>query len=213
MTCLLTTLASAQSYNKWSVNVGFGNHFGMNPASAKTRLYQMQTVGAGGRYMFNQYIGVMLTGTYDFLDFDGMGSNNQQMVRTDIQGVINIGNLCNFQKKTKTFGLLFHAGIGGTHLFSKSSKQTDARDPLFKNTDDMFNVAIGLTPQFKLHSRISLFVDYTLLANFKQDYAYDFSSKLTGKGIGGNLHSLMIGLRFNLGPNANHIDWAESIAM
>lgn len=205
--CLSTLFSSAQNYNRWSVEVGFGNHFGLKPAINKTNFSQIQAVQLGGRFMANEYIGVMVNVGYDLLDFNGMGKNNQNLIRTSVQGVINIGSICNFQAKTAHFGMLFHTGIGATHLKSKAHYKTNPRDPLFKNSDDMFSVYVGLTPQFKLHSRVTLYVDYTLSANFKQDNSYDFSSKLSGDGIGGAVHNLMLGLRFNLGKHKEHADW------
>lgn len=209
MACFLTTWASAQTYNKWSVSAGIGNHFGLQPATAKTRAYNIQSTQIGGRYMFNPYIGIMLTAGYDFLDFDGMGGANSNLIRTDLQGVINIGALCNFSAKTSKFGLIYHSGFGGTHLWSKAYHRDNAADPMFKNTDDMFNVVNGITPQFKLSNRITLFVDYSFLVNFKQDMSYDFQTKLSGKGVGGNMHNVTVGLRINLGEYNTHADWTN----
>lgn len=209
--CFLTVVASAQTYNKWSVSLGIGNHFGLQPTSATSRAYNIQSTQVGGRYMFNPYIGIMLTAGYDFVDFDGMGSANSNIVRTDLQGVINIGALCNFSAKTSKFGLIYHSGFGGTHLWSKAYNRANAADPLFKNSDDMFNVVTGITPQFKLSSRFTLFVDYSFLVNFKQDMSYDFKNRLSGKGVGGNMHNVTIGLRFNIGSHSEHADWTNRI--
>ncbi|HRP52338.1 MAG TPA: hypothetical protein PLI97_02395 [Fluviicola sp.] len=205
--CISMSLSYAQSYNKWSVEVGFGNHFGLQPSSGKSGFHQFQAIQLGARYMFNPYIGLMGTGGYDLLDFKGLGSDNQQLVRTSLQAVINVGNLCNFQSKTNHVGLLFHTGVGSTHMFAKQHKIANPRDPAIKNVDDIFSVYLGLSPQFKLHERVTLYLDYSLSANFKQDNTFDFSKKLSGNGIGGAVHNMFIGLRFNLGSYKEHADW------
>ncbi len=76
----------------------------------------------------------------------------------------------------------------------------------------MFNVVSGITPQFNLGSRLTLFVDYSYVINFKQDMSYDFQTRLSGKGVGGNLHSITIGLNFILGKKynyGNHIEYVR----
>ena len=205
ITCVISFWISAQSFNRWSVSAGFGNHFGLYPTPVKIRALNLHSYHVGGRYMFSSYIGISLTAGYDFLDFEGAVNSN--LLHTDLQGVINIGNLCNFRAKTSWFGLLYHSGIGATHLWSKSTKNLNADDPLFKNTDDMLNIVSGFTPQFKLGNRISLFLDYSVLINFRQDYSYDFSIRLTSLGVGGIVNFTTVGLSISLGKYSSHSDW------
>ena len=216
---LLTTVLSAstllaiaqnfnrQNFNRLALHVAVGNHFAMSPAQAKMDFLNLHAVNGGVRFMFTPYIGIMATGNYDFLDFKGLGSNNQNLIRTEVQGVVNVGNLCNFQQVSQDIGFLFHAGIGSSHLFSKETKRDDAKDPLFKNVDDMFNVMMGIRPQVRLNKHMTLFLDYTLVANFKQDFSYDFAERLSAKGIGGNMHSLKLGLSVSFGQFSEYADW------
>ncbi len=196
-----------QNFNRVALELGIGNHFSMKPAQAKMNFLNLNSVNGGVRFMITPYIGILANGGYDFLNFDGLGSNDQHLITTQLQGVVNVGNLCNFQSVTSHFGLLFHAGIGSSHLFSKETHQDDARDPLFKNVDDMFNVMMGLRPQVRLNKNMTLFLDYTLVANFKQDFSYDFAERLSAKGIGGNMHSLKLGLSISFGQFSEYADW------
>ncbi len=204
-------LLFSQTYNRWSVSAAFGNHFGMKPTTNKTRFYQPQSIQLGGRFMANQYIGVMLNLGYDFLDSEGNGVRNQHLVKTSLQGVINIGGICNFQRRVDWFGILFHTGISATHLISPSDKRADARDPLFKNVDDIFGLVVGLTPQFKLSNRLTLFFDYSFQMNFMQDMSYDFNTKIAKNARTGYLSNLFVGLRVNLGKYKEHADWNANL--
>lgn len=71
-------------------------------------------------------------------------------------------------------GLNFHAGFGLSTLYNTNF--TDAAekagiefsDPGLKGNDDMVNIVLGLTPQFKLNDKISINLDLSTKLLVKQ---------------------------------------------
>lgn len=202
--------AQTAEFNKWSVGLNVGMHDGLRPVLNGTKVHQIHHYGANVRYMMNNSSGLMLDFGYDFLDFYGLGTANTHYVRTNIQGVGNVGHVLHFEEWTKRFGLLVHGGFGMSHLFGKDTADyTDTR--LFKKSDDMVNLTFGISPQFKINERIALTGDISMINNIRQNVTFDMTSPITGMGgIRGSFYNASIGIQFYIGKNERHADWVPS---
>jgi len=195
-----TTKTESIEFNRWSVELAGGFNKPAKPLTPGygTKLVSPFTVDLGVRYMFNNKFGLKvdfgynsLTADNDSFDFDS------NYYRTDIQGVVNLGRVFNFETWTKTIGLLGHTGFGLAYLEDKNSIMDDK----------IGNFITGITGQIKLSNRFVLTGDLTAVSNAKQLYAYDFASENQERGFSGILYNGTIGLTYYLGKNEKHADW------
>lgn len=159
----------------------------------------LYTVDLGVRYMFNNKFGLKgdfgynsLTGNDESMDFD------TKYYRIDLQGIVNLGRVMNFETWTNTFGLLAHTGIGLSFL--------ERTEPTYIK-DRMGNFMAGVTGQIKLTDRIALTGDFTTILNARQGRTFDSVSANESRGFSGILFNGTIGITVYLGKNAKHADW------
>ncbi len=202
-----TAQTDMNDVNKWSVGINVGGHDGMAPTYEFTRLYQITHYGANVRYMFNNRVGLMLDGGYDFFNFKDFPGNTHY-VRTSLQGVVNAGDILRFDTWTKRLGLLVHGGAGMSNMWQKG--QLD-NTPLFDKSDDMISFIFGATPQFKVNERFAINADLSFIFHAGQDHTYDFRHANTRNGIDGYMLNLSVGAVFYLGKHARHADWTPTV--
>ncbi|WP_417941404.1 OmpA family protein [Flavobacterium sp. RS13.1] len=191
-------------YNKWSVELNGGL---TKPVRALTSGYYNEFFNLnsfhadlGVRYMFNPKFGLKLDFGYD--QFQN-GDNNSldfksRYIRTNLQGVINLGRALNFETWTNTFGLLLHGGLGASQLASKTG---------FDGEDYMINGILGLTAQVRLSDRVALTGDLTGIVNAQQNWNFDGMGPAPTGVFDGGLLNASLGLTFYLGKNKVHADW------
>jgi OOP family OmpA-OmpF porin len=188
------------SYNKWSVelNGGANKTTGAMTTSFYTATPNFFHADLGVRYMFNPKFGLKLDFGYDKLK-EGKESFafDSNYFRTDLQGVINLGRVLNFETWTNRIGLLGHGGFGVSMLKSDG----------FDGEDYMANGIVGLTTQVRLCNSVALTADFTGIINGNQTYNFDGMSQTTAKAFNGSIFNASLGLTFYLGKHAKHADW------
>lgn len=191
---------SGNGYNRWSIELNGGVN---KPSSPFTPGYYTSTPNPynadfGVRYMFNNKVGLKADiGYYKFEDNGGLEFTTQYY-RADIQAVLNMGRILNFETFTNRIGFLVHAG-GGYGQF-----RSDNHD----FTDRVGNFMAGITGQFKLSDRVVLTGDFTSITNLLQDKNFDGNSAIVEqRGFEGGIFSGTIGLTVYLGGNQVHADW------
>jgi len=187
------------SFNRWSIDAQFGLNYAQGPMTAgySTNEYGLYHVALGTRYMFNPKVGLRLSVGYDEVT-EGFSSPNfhTDYFRSSLEGVVNLGTLLDFNCR---FGMLLHAG-GGYSLMTGVNMAEDF--------DHIMNVTAGLTPQYMLSNRLSIYGDVSATANVYQDYNYDFQRTHTNRGFDGNLFNFSVGLQYNFGDrNKRHADF------
>ncbi|MEN2402797.1 OmpA family protein [Flavobacterium sp. MC2016-06] len=215
---ILSFAASAQSttetstkavengtYNKWSIELNGGVN---KPIRAFSPGYSAQTLNLfhgdlGARYMFNTKFGLKLDFGYDkFQERDASPKFETTYLRTDLQGVVNLGRVLNFENFTNSVGLLAHGGFGVSKFKSKDGSDSD---------DYMVNAMLGLTAQIRLTNSLALTGDLTGIAHGLQDQSFDGTSPVRVGAFDGILLNASIGLTVYLGKNEKHADWAQEI--
>ncbi|RVT74956.1 OmpA family protein [Flavobacterium sufflavum] len=188
-------------FDKWSIELNGGVN---KPLRAMTAGYSTATLNPfhadlGARYMFSPKFGLKLDFGYDkFQERDNTAPFESKLIRTSLQGVINVGRALNFETWTNTIGLLAHGGFGVSQL---------SADNGFKGKDYMGHGILGLTGQIKLSNSVALTGDLSGLVYGRQNYNFD------GKGIAhtGSLDGVTlnasVGLTFYLGKKEKHADW------
>lgn len=188
------------AYNKWSIelNGGVNKTTGAMTSGFYTATPNLFHADLGVRYMFNPKFGLKLDFGYDKLK-EGKESFafDSNYFRTDLQGVINLGRVLNFETWTNRIGLLGHAGFGVSMLTSDG----------FNGEDYMANGIAGLTTQVRLSNSVALTADFTGIINGNQTYNFDGMSQTTAKAFNGSIFNASLGLTFYLGKNKRHADW------
>lgn len=149
--------------------------------------------------MFNNKFGLKADFGYNKLSGnDSANDFDSRYYRVDLQGVVNLARVLNFETWTKTIGLLGHAGFGVAHLENENAS----------GKDQMGNFIAGVTAQVKLSNRFVLTGDVTAIQNASQDHSFDFKSTNSEAGFSGRMYTGTLGLTYYLGKNENHADWA-----
>jgi OOP family OmpA-OmpF porin len=211
VTALFTVGAFAQEgakekadYNKWSIEGGLGLNSPYNAFSSGYDTKDINFFGAelGVRHMLNEYFGLKLNLAYDrFVENDNSPEFTTGMYNLSFQGVANLGRMMKFQSWTNTFNLLGHGGVGVSSLeYDAPAAGIDGED-----VDYVGNIQGGVTLQVKLSPRVSLYGDYSMIGNFKQDMNFDgVSSRIARRP---HVMKGTIGLSVALGSKGAHADW------
>ncbi|RYZ86834.1 MAG: OmpA family protein [Proteobacteria bacterium] len=129
-------------------------------------------------------------------------------MRFQIQGVVNASRLLNLEEIIGRFGLLAHGGL----QYARMTPQLDSGfdGPLYSNkdiTENNVGFVFGLTPQFRVLKRLSLFLDVSTIYNLRQHFAWDGHYSETDNNLQGQMISGTLGLSYSLGGNDLHGDW------
>ena len=189
-------------FDKWSIELNGGVN---KPLRAMTPGYSTATLNPfhadlGVRYMFNPKFGLKLDFGYDkFQERDDTAPFESRMIRTSLQGVINLGRTLNFETWTNTIGLLAHGGFGVSQL--------SAKDNGFDGEDYMGHGILGLTGQIKLSNSVALTGDLSGLVYGRQNNNFDGMGAASTGALDGVTLNASVGLTFYLGKNEKHADW------
>lgn len=190
-------------FNKWSIDLNAGLSKPSAPFSSNYYASNTNFIHGdlGFRYMFNNKFGLKVDFGLDTFknksesfEFDG------KYYRTNLQGVVNLGRVFNFEEWTNTINLQAHTGVGFSYMTNEK----------FEGNDDMTNFILGLTTQFRLSNRVALNADFTMINNVNQQYTFDGleDPAVAGdRGFNGTLYNATIGFSIYLGKNEKHADW------
>ncbi|WP_143962418.1 OmpA family protein [Litoribacter populi] len=203
--------ANAQDdFNKWSIDVNGGFNKAMTPMTPGyySPILNLGHGDVGVRYMFNEKFGAKLD--YGFGRFaEASQDNNPEFetnyYRLNLQGVVNLGRMMNWETFSRRFNLLGHAGAGIGRITPQQNLHADFQD-------NVYNLMAGITGQIRLSDRIALNGDITAIANGRQDVAFDGASAITPEhfsyyGPKATWWTGTLGLSFYLGGNSTHADW------
>jgi len=194
------------AYNKWSLEGGIGVTKPYNQSSPGFYAATPDFLAAelGVRYMFNELFGMKFAFGYDqFTEGDdSQGPFTTDLYNLSFQGVANLGRMMKFESWTKTFNLLAHAGVGvGSFEYDNPAARIDGED-----VDYVGNFLGGLTLQFRLSPRVSVYGDVTTLKNFRQDVSYAGLKEISGDNMP-LIFNGTVGLSVALGKKPVHADW------
>lgn len=206
----LALTASAQDFNKWSLEATGGFNKPMAPLTGGylSPTLNLGHVDFGVRYMFNEKFGLKLDyGFGSFKEVEGESpSFDTKYNRLNLQGVANIGRVMNFESFSRSFGLLLHGGAG--------IGLVDPQENTFNNfNDNVYTLIFGITPQVKLSEKIALVADISTILNGRQTVTWDGATAIRPDisngfyGANGTWWTGTIGLNIYLGKSEQHADW------
>jgi OmpA-OmpF porin, OOP family len=190
-------------YNRWSVELNAGVNKPQRPLTLGyyTATPSFYNADFGVRYMFNNKFGLKADiGYYSFQNKDGnLFEFSSKYYRADLQAVLNLGRIMEFESWTKRIGLLTHIGAGWAQLKSDDHNFTDR----------MGNFIVGFTAQVKVSDRIAITGDFTSITNVRQEWTFDGNNKvdLNSRGVGGGIFQGTFGVNIYLGSHQTHADW------
>ena len=207
---------TTDNMNKWSIDANIGATNAIKPFAPN---YWSNSIGLfhtnlGARYMFNNSFGIKLDFGFDRIKNDEFGDNGasnefrSQYIRSSFQLVANMGRFMHFEEFAPRFGLFIHGGAGYS-----TNKNSDG--PLFgswdsPDKDNMVNFIVGLTPQFKLNSKMSINADVAFVNHIYQQRTWDLSQPVARRGFDGLMANLTVGISYYIGSKQEHADWTPT---
>ncbi len=200
------------TFNTWSVEINAGMNnaiapFGDNYSASNESKFMNASINhfdLGLRYMLTSKFGIKLDVANDKIS-NASGSSSlpfeTQQYRLGLQGVINAGKLMGFDEFTKTIGLLIHGGVQASLLTPKTGVNKDV-------TEKNGGIMLGITPQVKLSKNLALTIDFTVLSNVRQHFAWDGSNSAKSNNLNGQMYTTSFGITYSFGKHENHADWA-----
>lgn len=189
-----------QQYDHWSIDLGAGVQQAGSTLSPGYNIDGLWQANFGVRYMFNERFGLRLDLGYNsFSDTGNSLPFKSNLYRASLEGVANLGNILEFQTWTNRFNLLAHIGGGASSL--------NITEPKDNGGDVMVTLNFGLTPQFKLSDRLSLFLDVSSFINFYQEDNFDGGPNTSTRESNISYFNTSIGLNIALGKNKQSADF------
>ena len=186
-------------FDHWSIDIGAGIHQINSALSEGYSSDLLIQTSFGVRYMFNQKFGLRLDfGSNSFSDSGNSLPFQSNLYRASLEGVINVGNILNFQNFTKRFNLLAHVGGGFSSV--------NIIEPLDNGGELVNHLSFGVTPQFKLSNRISLFLNFSTFINLDQMDNFDGSAVAALNESNISYFNTSLGLNIALGKNKQLAD-------
>ena len=199
--------------NRWSIDVAFGSSRGIRPYnngyfSTENDKFlgelNLNSINFGARYYVNKYV----TFKSDFA-FDRFIPTNKKSLdfdvaqfRLSIQTMFNINALFGLNETAK-FKLLPHIGLNIASLKTIKSSQNQ----VIGSPDHILGIIYGISPAYNLTKKTSLFLDLSLVNNFRQHHTWDGNVSDEKNNLTGQMSAITLGISYKLGkPISNAID-------
>ena len=176
---MLATTLYSQEYSRITIEPSIGITKIQDITS-----YDFVNYNIGARYMLNNKFGVRVTGTYT--------NSIENYFSANIQGVINVGRLLNFEDFTKRYSILF--GVGGDYTYLKKNSVPE----IFRNKSNN-HLTASIDNLYKINNNIALKASLNIVTGVNINSLVDNTSSTNTMGIN-------LGVSYALGKN-DHIDW------
>ena len=219
------TKKTTSSYNKWSLELSAGQSKGVKPytpgyysSESQTFIggFKINNFNLGLRYMFSPKFGLKAAFSYEnFKNSPESKKFETQQYRFGIEGVINACRLLDIQDQLGSFSLLIHGGVQMSSLTPKLDTGIDIPTGLSSNynsTENNIGVIYGVTPEYKITKKIAISVDFSVLSNFRQHYAWDGHTSDPNNNLSGQMINGTFGVSYSFGNKEIHGDWAKIIS-
>lgn len=216
-----TTIDSTNTYNRLTIeamtgfadgNYPYGTGFSAGDKKHVLSHFTINNFDLGMRYMLTPKFGFKASLAYaKFTESDknSLPYESNQFTFA-FQGVINAAKILDFKQDSR-FGLLAHAGIQVGSLTSKTKNKLDDTFGIVPNgyydkTEYHGGFVAGITPQYRITSKMALFVDLSMYFNYRQHMNWDGTVANT-PDLYGKTTNLAFGLSYTLGEDKIHGDW------
>lgn len=186
---------NAQDYSHWSTEL----QFGITKVQDVTPFVPLNTK-FGVRYMANTKFGVNVnvgvSRLYDNFKFETESDYNTNYLTANLQGVVNVGRLLQFEEFTDWYTILL--GVGGTYVYSP---ENNVGDNLF-NRYSTFHLSSTISNEFKITKDLFLNANLDIIAGVN-NRPFVPSTETT------NIFNINVGVTFNIDQRnkKEHADW------
>ena len=205
-TILFTVVAlfsNAQFIKKLSLDLNVGGRFGGAVSDslfngAKAKVSPGIHIDGGVRYQLSELISLRGGISYDgFKTTWDTLTDKAGLISGSIEAVVNLKKLKFMSFIPEKIGLNFHAGIGLSTMSNPSFKKgREFTDPGMTGNDDMINIVLGLTPQYKLNDKISINLDLSTKLLLKQSLYVNASHNSSVNDKMGNIFNVAVGATY-----------------
>jgi OmpA-OmpF porin, OOP family len=206
-TILFTVVAlfsNAQFIKKLSLDLNVGGRFGGAISDSinggdKAKVSPGIHVNGGVRYQLSELISLRGGISYDGFKttWGTLTADNAGLISGSIEAVVNLNKLKFMSFMPEKIGLNFHAGAGLSTMSNPSFKEgREFTDPGMKGNDDMINIVLGLTPQYKLNDKISINLDLSTKLLLKQSLYVNASQNSSVNDKMGNIFNVAVGATY-----------------
>lgn len=191
--------------NRWSLDFSFGSSRGIRPyndgyySTVNDKFLgelNLNSVAVGARYYLNKYITFksdlafdrFIPGSDRSLDFD------VAQFRWSIQTLLNINMLFGLDEFSK-FKLQPHLGLNIASLKTIKSSQNQT----IGSPDYIIGLILGITPSYNVTKKTTLFLDLTIINNFRQHHTWDGNVSDEKNNLTGQMSNFSLGISYKLG--------------
>jgi OOP family OmpA-OmpF porin len=191
--------------NRWSLDFSFGSSRGIRPyndgyySTVNDKFLgelSLNSVTIGARYYLNKYVTFksdlafdrFIPGSDRSFDFD------VAQFRWSIQTMLNINMLFGLDEFSR-FKLQPHLGLNIASLKTIKSSQNQ----IIGSPDYIIGLILGLTPSYNVTKKTSLFLDVTIINNFRQHHTWDGNVSDEKNNLTGQMSSFSLGISYKLG--------------
>lgn len=186
--------------NHFSLGLNYGFH-GSLDAFTSINPSSSDNVMLSARYFFTSHFGISVKVGYDRFNAKNELPTLTNYADAYLDVFFDLGKVLDFQsvsydvnKQTSMFQLFIHGGPGVATMWHNDYNSDNATDPYFKNQDDILNFNIGITPELKLTEKFSMNIDFTVVNNFLQDRAFNYTTQNTSQKS--KIYTLLVGLNY-----------------
>ncbi len=204
--------------NRWTIEASAGYAKGVKPFSPGYFSNKpngvlggvlLNSFGLGARYMISPSFGLKGNFTYDLIkNHNNSGSLPFEMeqIGFSAQGVVNLGRVWKIDQTLKRLGFLAHAGVKVDRMKSNTENIIE-NDHNFGVDEYNVGMIFGLTPQFRITKRMTMFVDFSFQTSFRQHFNWDGAYSDAKENLNGQVNYTSFGLTYSLGKNDMHGDF------
>lgn len=199
------TTQAQTTYTKWALEAGGGIHGSSDPYTPGYGQgdFNFPQVFVGGRYMFNENIGLRASlGYLSMTEGDQSQEFKSSYWRGSLEGLLDVNQLFELWNPASPFTILLHAGGGLSRANYNDLNFSGTGDPQQANqdrADNLIHFTGGIMPQYRINDRVSLFADLSYFQHMSQSYTWDGYSAMSEVSQGdGGIWMASIGIVFNL---------------
>lgn len=203
--------------NRWSLDLSVGQAKGVAPyttgyfSANRNQFFgnpEINSFNIAARYMMSPKFGINFGLGYNSLK-NNTATNSlpfeMTQYRYSMQGVVNAFRLFDVQESMGRIGLLFHGGLEATMNTPQMGINKD-------KTDYNGGIIIGVTPQYRISKKVSIFGDVSTVGYYRQHLNWDGGTAAGNENLAGRLITYALGLSFSFGKDDIHGDWAKQQA-
>lgn len=192
-------------------NYPYGYGFSAGDKKNVVSHFTINNFDLGARYMITPKFGLRANFGYSkFSDNNNSLPYETSQLTFALQGVINAARILDFKQDSR-FGLLGHAGIQVGSLTSKTKEMVDPvlgqmPNPYLDKTEYHGGFVAGITPQYRISSKLALFADLSTVFNYRQHMNWD-GTRTSRPDLYSKTTNLSLGLSISIGKDNIHGDW------